>query len=209
MGTRTSLREAVPERRTLANIVGAIVLLAIVAPFLVIALPQLAGASESHVVLSDSMRPTFESGDVILIEDVDPETVEEGDVITYADGSGELTTHRVVDVVEEDGQLYFRTKGDANEDHDSDLVSAGAVEGRHAYTLPYLGHVVLFASSRLGIVLLLIVPGAALAASEAWTLYRAWNGSGSESPETAETDPDEQGDARDGTHSAPEPTEDD
>ena len=211
MGTNESVRAIVSSRRTLVNLVGVCLLIAAVAPFLVVGVPQLAGASESYVVMSDSMNPTFESGDVILVEDVDPATVEEGDVITYADGSGELTTHRVVDVVEEDGELYFQTKGDANEDPDQGLVPAAAVEARHAYTLPYIGHVVLFAGSRLGIVLLMIVPGTLLMVSEAWKLYRAWNGSGGDGDDAnAEFDSDERpADPRDLEQATPEPAEDD
>jgi len=171
-----SVRTVVSEHRTAVNVVGILVLVAVVAPFLVVGVPQLAGASESHhVVLSDSMNPTFESGDVILVEDVDPETIEEGNVITYADSSGERTTHRVVEVVEEDGERYFQTKGDANEDPDATLVPAGAVEARHA-------HAPLHRSRR---------PfrwnatrdrtpddraGNAVDGFRAWNLYRAWNG---------------------------------
>lgn len=211
MGTRASVREIVSNRRTLVNVVGICVLLAAVAPFLVVGVPQLAGASESYVVMSDSMNPTFESGDVILVEDVDPEAIGSGDVITYADGSGERTTHRVIDVVEEDGELYFQTKGDANEDPDQGLVPADAVEARHVHTLPYIGHVVLFAGSRLGIVLLMIVPGALLMVSEAWNLYRAWNGSGGgDGDAEPESDIEESpGGPRDLEHAPRESAEDD
>lgn len=210
MGTRESVREIASNRRTLVNIVGICVLLAAVVPFLVVGVPQLAGASESYVVMSDSMNPTFESGDVILVENVDPDAIEEGDVITYADGSGERTTHRVVDVVEEDGDLYFQTKGDANEDPDQGLVPADAVEARHVHTLPHLGHVVLFAGSRLGILLLMVVPGTLLMASEAWNLYRAWNGGGDDGDAKPESDMDESsGGPRDFEQAARESAEDD
>jgi len=207
-----SVRTVVSEHRTAVNVVGILVLVAVVAPFLVVGVPQLAGASESHVVLSDSMNPTFESGDVILVEDVDPETIEEGNVITYADSSGERTTHRVVEVVEEDGERYFQTKGDANEDPDATLVPAGAVEARHAHTLPYIGHVVLFAGTRLGIVLLMIVPGTLLMVSEAWNLYRAWNGTEDADSDDGDDEPnidDQTSLPRDVEHTAPEPAEDD
>ncbi|WP_435552049.1 signal peptidase I [Natrinema sp. CGMCC1.2065] len=204
-----SIREAVSERRTIVNVVGVLVLLAVVAPFIIVGVPQLAGASQSHVVLSDSMSPTFESGDVILVEDVDPASIEEGDVITYADGSGERTTHRVVEVVERDGERQFRTQGDANDDPDGDLVPASAVEGRHTHTLPYIGHVVLFAGSRLGLALFVIVPGALLAVSEVWDLYRAWKrAEGDDDTTDRDGDGDSTG-ARAAGNGAPEPTEDD
>ncbi|WP_076146856.1 signal peptidase I [Natrinema saccharevitans] len=204
-----AIREALPERRSLVNVVGVLVLLAIVVPFLIVGVPQLAGASQSHVVLSDSMSPTFESGDVILVEDVDPASIESGDVITYADGSGERTTHRVVEVVERDGERQFRTQGDANDEPDGDLVSASAVEGRHTQTLPHIGHVVLFAGSRLGIALFVIVPGTLLAVSEVWNLYRAWiRAEGDDDTSDADGNGDSAG-ARAADHGAPEPTEDD
>ena len=57
-------------------------------------------------VLSDSMYPTFETGDVVVI--VPQDKYEIGDIVAFQDGSM-VVTHRIIDV-NENGD--FVTKGD-------------------------------------------------------------------------------------------------
>lgn len=92
------------------------------------------------VVLSGSMEPTIATGDAVIVREVADEDVRVGDVITYLGyGSDRLTTHRVIDVRDVDGQRHFRTQGDANESPDPNLAPAGGLEGRVELTLPGLG----------------------------------------------------------------------
>ncbi len=69
-------------------------------------------------VLTDSMADTINPDDVILGKEVDPQTLEKGDIITFTAPSGKLAghniTHRIHEVVRnDDGSIaYFRTKGD-------------------------------------------------------------------------------------------------
>jgi len=63
-----SLARRVPWRR-LANVVGLVLVLAVVVPFLVYAVPQVVGAEHSYVVLSGSMQPTMNPGDVVVVDD--------------------------------------------------------------------------------------------------------------------------------------------
>ncbi|TKX83266.1 hypothetical protein EXE43_25160, partial [Halorubrum sp. SS5] len=53
--------------RRIANIVGLMILVAIVVPFVVFAVPQVVGADQSYVVLSGSMEPAMSPGDVIIV----------------------------------------------------------------------------------------------------------------------------------------------
>lgn len=176
--------QSFPNRRTIANAVGLTILVAVVTLFAVVAVPQLTGADESYVVQSDSMSPTIQGGDVVFVERTPPEQIDRGDIITYRRGDGErsLTTHRVVGIEERDDGRYFETKGDANEDPDQQLVHGDAVVGRVAFHLPYVGYAISFAGSKLGVALLLIVPGTLLVVTECWSLYRAVRDNGSESP---------------------------
>lgn len=147
-----------------------------ITPVAVFAVPQLAGASHSYVVLSDSMEPTFTSGDAVLVAETAPEDIAAGDVVTYrrSGASSTLVTHRVVEVVDEAGERWFRTKGDANEEADGDLVASSDVVGVQTLTIPYLGHVVLFARSSLGVAVLVVLPCALLAFGEARDLLGAY-----------------------------------
>lgn len=85
------------------------------------------------IVLSPSMDPLFTEGDMIIVQTVDPATVNEGDVITFFDPastSDSVLTHRVIDIYEKDGKRYAVTAGDfnANNSYERDLRIAEKAE---------------------------------------------------------------------------------
>lgn len=123
-----------------------VVAVLVLVPFLVYAFPELAGASESYVVLSGSMQPTLAPGDIIIVYEQDPASLEAGDIITYERGTATLVTHRIVAVTQtEDEALAFETKGDNNEDADAELVKASALVGKvPTLGLPLLGEVPIY-----------------------------------------------------------------
>lgn len=70
-------------------------------------------------VNTGSMEPLFMKGDVIIVKTVDPDTIEVGDVISYFENGAETpTTHRVIDIYEEDGKRFATTAGDWNVSQD-------------------------------------------------------------------------------------------
>lgn len=145
MSRLDGLRSAAGSDRTrrIARVLGTVLIVVMAVPFAAYAFPSLAGAEKSFVVLSGSMEPTLSAGDVVFVYGADPASVEEGDVITYDRGAGRPVTHRVTAVTQtEDGDLAFRTKGDANEDADSDPVPAAALLGRvPTVSVPFAGEV--------------------------------------------------------------------
>lgn len=86
------------------------------------------------VVTSSSMAPTIRAGDVALI-DGDAE-ITLGSVVTYTDPSGELVTHRVLDITE-DGT--YVTAGDANASIDAVAPATDDVLGRGTLVVPVVG----------------------------------------------------------------------
>ncbi|WP_148415577.1 signal peptidase I [Haloferax sp. KTX1] len=161
-----------------ARVLGGVVLLVAVALVVVLAAPQAFGADASYTVLSGSMSPTFDAGDVVVVRDVPPADISEGDIITYREAGSAITdertdrvTHRVVAVDRSGDSPVFRTKGDANEDVDSDPVAADRVVGRVWFHVPYLGLAAQFVQSGLGLVLFVILPGALLVVTELYSLY--------------------------------------
>lgn len=168
-----------PVRRA-GHTIAVVVLIAVVVPFAIYAVPGVAGADQSFVVLSGSMEPTFAAGDAILIERVDPTAVQEGDVIAFRNGESAVpTVHRVAGVVETEFGTAFQTMGDANESPDQRLTRPSQVVGRvptvggHLFVLPWIGHVILFAGTTIGFVLLLVVPLGLLIGWELRSLLRA------------------------------------
>lgn len=152
-----------PTARRWLPVLGLLVLVAVVVPFLVIAVPQAVGADHSFVILSGSMEPSISPGDVVIVDASGAVAV--GDVVTFDSGSEVPTTHRVVDAV--DGQ--YVTKGDANENVDSRPVDPDDVLGRVSLTIPLAGYVVLWTNSPTGYVALVIIPIGLLLANELYT----------------------------------------
>ena len=95
-------------------------------------------------VLSGSMEPTYHTGSLIYVKDVDYRDLGDGDVITFMLSEDTIATHRIVGVVpdEEDPSVVrYRTKGDANDAEDGSLVHYKNVIGTPVFTIPYLGYV--------------------------------------------------------------------
>ncbi|MCU4754268.1 signal peptidase I [Halobacteria archaeon AArc-curdl1] len=155
-------------------------LILFILPFVLFAVPTLAGADGSYVVLSDSMNPTLEAGDVVFVEETPPEAVEEGDVLTFwtedpeayhgDDPETNLVTHRVVEIDRSGDQTVFTTHGDALAQPDSDPVLGEQIVGTVTFAIPYLGYVIAFAGSRTGILLLVVVPCTLLVINEVYEL---------------------------------------
>lgn len=89
------------------------------------------------VLTSGSMAPSIMPGDVVLSAPV-AAPVEPGTVLVFEDPhrSGGLVTHRVVEALPEGS---YRTKGDANTDADSALVTQDMVVGRGTLLVPVVG----------------------------------------------------------------------
>lgn len=176
-----------PHGRTALRILGLAVLVAFVLPFLIYAVPTLVGAEGSYVVLSGSMEPAIAPGDVVFVYATDPPSIEVGDIVTYSREDAQVpTTHRVIEVIETNdvpSGVLLRTMGDANEDPDQVPVAGGAVHGIvPAVTLPVLGtvlfvfpamgHVIQFANTTPGFLLLVGLPLGAFILNEIWTVAR-------------------------------------
>ena len=68
------------------------------------------------IVLTDSMKGTFDAGSLIICKTADPEDIQVGDIICFYDPAGNGTTtvtHRVTQIgTDATGNLTFITKGE-------------------------------------------------------------------------------------------------
>lgn len=119
---------------------------------------------EIKTVLSGSMEPVFHTGSVIAIEPIkNGISFKPGEVITFKLKNGTLVTHRIVEITETSGQAVYKTKGDANYAADQGIVLPQNIIGKYTgFTIPYVGYVASFASSKTGSALFLISAGIAL-----------------------------------------------
>lgn len=112
------------------------------------------------IVLTDSMYPVIESGDLIICHTEDPENVQVGDVISFFDPAGNgtsIVTHRVLEVIE-DGGLKYRTQGDNNNTEDRVLVPEENLVGVYQSRIGGAGHIAMFMQSTTGLIICVVLP---------------------------------------------------
>lgn len=113
-------------------------------------------------IQSDSMKPTFEKGDLIIDKEVkDPSTLVEGDVISFwtiIDGQRVLNTHRIVGIEKGDSFTYFYTKGDNNSMVDALTVHESEVVGKYSSRIKGLGNVMDFLQTSTGFLIVIVLP---------------------------------------------------
>lgn len=129
-------------KRTLAlGILAGALALALAAPFAAYAEPRLVGADRGLVVLTGSMEPSIEPGDVVLVAETDIDEVQVGDVVTFNPHPGveKTYTHRVVDITHDKRGTVLTTKGDANERPDPMQVDDAMLVGTVEHRIPTLG----------------------------------------------------------------------
>lgn len=114
------------------------------------------------IILTDSMYPEFESGDLIICHTAKAEDIQVGDVICFTDpvGNGTSTvTHRVTEVTtDENGNLAWKTKGDANNAEDMALVPADKLIGVYQNHFSGLGNVAMFMQTTQGLIICVVCP---------------------------------------------------
>jgi len=79
---------------------------------------------------TDSMRPTFDCSDKVIVYEPEFNHINERDIIIFKERStplcnrytGERIIHRIIEVQEMDGEIVFETKGDGNNLSDNCLV---------------------------------------------------------------------------------------
>ena len=113
------------------------------------------------IVLTDSMYPVIESGDLIICHTAEADEIQVDDVISFYDpmGSGtSVVTHRVMEVIVDDGEIQFRTKGDNNNAEDTALVPAENLIGTYQSRIPAVGHVAMFMQTTPGLIVCCVLP---------------------------------------------------
>lgn len=118
-------------------------------------------------ILTQSMEPTIMSGDLVIDQSVttdEQNSFKVDDIITfYADldenGTDELNTHRIVEVNENDGYVFYTTKGDNNSINDKTEVRCDMVVGKYTGTkVGGVGAVLTFLQTPTGFLCVIVIP---------------------------------------------------
>ena len=119
---------------------------------------------KAFIVLSDSMSATdFSAGDLVLTNEVDPSTLQPGDIIAFqstnSENYGAIVTHKIRQLTTtEDGQPGFITYGTTTDQDDETIVTYDKVVGKYQFSLPKVGTFFQFLRTPAGYVICILVP---------------------------------------------------
>lgn len=119
---------------------------------------------KAFIVLSDSMSATdFDAGDVVLVKEVDPSTLQEGDIISYIsqgqDNYGETITHKIRTLTTDaNGEPGFITYGTTTNTDDDTVVTYPFVLGKYQTRLPKVGTFFQFLKTTQGYIICILIP---------------------------------------------------
>ena len=88
-------------------------------------------------IASGSMTGTINKGDAIIIDKRKKE-YKVKDIIAFA-GEGKIIVHRITRVIKNDGNIYYKTKGDFNKKEDDFYVKSKLVIGQEKFRIPFFG----------------------------------------------------------------------
>ena len=109
------------------------------------------------IVLSGSMETDIHKGDLVFVKMTDPKKLKVNDVIAFRNEEDSVTTHRIIEIVMENGVRKFKTKGDANNSSDNNLVAMEDVEGVYFAKINGVGNFLMFMQKPMGLVMVLLI----------------------------------------------------
>ena len=125
---------------------------------MIISVFPIKGNIEFLTVLSGSMEPTIHTGSVVFVKPISEYKV--GEIVTFGknDKNNIPTTHRIVESRVQDGHIFYKTKGDANDSEDSREIAQDDIVGRVYFSIPYLGYAINFVKKPIGLMIAIVVP---------------------------------------------------
>ena len=119
---------------------------------------------KAFIVVSDSMIKTdFNAGDLVLVKEVDPSTLKEGDIISYTSQNtfnyGETVTHKIRKLTTDaNGEPGFVTYGTTTDTDDETVVTYPYVLGKYSGHIPKVGTFFQFLKSTPGYIVCILIP---------------------------------------------------
>lgn len=123
----------------------------------------------SFVVATGSMEPTIPVGSIVYMKKTGSYIPQ--DIIAFENAAGQTVTHRVIEKVQDKG-VFYKTKGDANNTKDSELVPYSSVVGEYLFFIPFVGSFIQFLKTPVGFGIYIILPSLIFIAFELWNIKK-------------------------------------
>lgn len=110
---------------------------------------------KSFVIVSGSMEPTIMTGDAILVKEVSEDEIKTNDIISFSQ-EGTIVTHRITEMIEENGVKKYKTKGDNNNSEDKEKITYEKIEGKYQFKIRQFGVIVEILKNKITLILLIL-----------------------------------------------------
>lgn len=104
---------------------------------------------KAFIVLSGSMEPQIQIGDIVVVKEIDTDTLKKGDIIAFK-STDTIITHRIIQIINEVNQTKYITKGDNNNIQDEEYILPENVEGIYKFKISQLGNIIIFMQTSRG-----------------------------------------------------------
>lgn len=130
-----------------------------------------------YTIVSGSMEPNINVYDVVITKKTrSPKEIKKGDVITFISTSSiskNMTiTHRVIDIIETEEGIFYKTKGDNNISPDTAPAPYNNVLGKVIIRIPWLGRIQTFIATQGGWLLVIVLPAFAIIVSDILKIFK-------------------------------------
>ena len=130
----------------------ALILQAIINPYKT---PSFLGI-KTYVIVSGSMIPELNIGDIVIVKNVEENDLKVGDIISFRQGQS-VITHRISEIIEEDGKKEYKTKGDNNNTEDLQTITYKTIEGRVIKKISKIGMAVIALQNKMIIIIVAVI----------------------------------------------------
>lgn len=128
-------------------------------------------------ILTQSMYPKIEAGDIIITYKNNKNIYGVGDIITFTSSgnisNGVTITHRVTEVYKVNNSYSYKTKGDNNNAADLTSVKAENVIGRVVFRIPKAGYIQQFLVTRTGWIVMIVLPSLGIIIYDILKLFKS------------------------------------
>jgi signal peptidase len=112
---------------------------------------------KNFIIVSESMEPNIMVGDAVFVKEVQENQIKINDIISFNDSDGDITTHRVIEIIEENGKKLYKTKGDNNKVEDKEKIEYKDIEGKYQFHIKGFGIFANIIKSRITLIILIIL----------------------------------------------------
>ncbi len=129
---------------------------------------------KAFIVTTGSMRPKIPEGSIVFVDRKPSKPLKTNDIITFKKPNNPIdnVTHRIVKIILKSGKPVIITKGDANNSNDVWDLKKDAIWGKVVFSLPYIGYFANFAKTKIGVIILVLIPLGFIAISELFVIFK-------------------------------------